>query len=332
MDRSQRIQLANRQDRDRATLERIGVSAAQRIGLTARIRAMHLWRATHDPATVARSFHDLLLGNERIREPGMVSILAKGMLAAHLRGRYRTQLNTRPAEDRILQAACLGDRVGYALLLSSARPAFRPLLLSNSAYQDALDFVQTRIDAKPGQIKDLEAKYNTEAIRMLQGVAKSTENKILDALGTAIETGASVNKGVTMLRDAFDRAGVLPGNNWQLQTIYRTEVQKAYAAGRWNSLQESKDIIKSLEYAAIEDDRTTELCLKLDGTVRPIDDPFWKKFTPPNHWNCRSSVLEVFDYQKIRNTRAPDLSGVQRFPDFEVNFGEIFADLLKVAA
>jgi hypothetical protein len=31
----------------------------------------------------------------------------------------------------------------------------------------------------------------------------------------------------------------------------------------------------------------------LDGTVKPIDDPFWEKFYPPNHHSCRSLATVV---------------------------------------
>ncbi len=56
----------------------------------------------------------------------------------------------------------------------------------------------------------------------------------------------------------------------------------------------SRDKIKYLEYVAIDDNRITEICKKLDGTRLPPDDPFWASHTPPNHFNCRSTVRAIF--------------------------------------
>ncbi len=56
-----------------------------------------------------------------------------------------------------------------------------------------------------------------------------------------------------------------------------------------------KDITKFWEYVAIEDDRTSEICLALNGVCLPPDDDFWSINYPPNHYNCRSTVIAVLD-------------------------------------
>ncbi len=43
------------------------------------------------------------------------------------------------------------------------------------------------------------------------------------------------------------------------------------------------------------DNRTSEICDALDGTVRPADDPFWGSHTPPLHFNCRSILTPLSD-------------------------------------
>jgi hypothetical protein len=44
---------------------------------------------------------------------------------------------------------------------------------------------------------------------------------------------------------------------------------------------------------ALIDNRTTNRCRERDGLVVPIDDPFWNRNYPPNHWGCRSNVRSV---------------------------------------
>ena len=50
-----------------------------------------------------------------------------------------------------------------------------------------------------------------------------------------------------------------------------------------------------MQFDAILDDRTTELCKSLDGVIRPVDDAFWDQYYPPNHFNCRSDVRQLRD-------------------------------------
>ena len=41
------------------------------------------------------------------------------------------------------------------------------------------------------------------------------------------------------------------------------------------------------------DDRVTEICEALDGTIRPADDPFWHTHTPPLHFNAVVGDTEI---------------------------------------
>ena len=37
----------------------------------------------------------------------------------------------------------------------------------------------------------------------------------------------------------------------------------------------------------------------LEGVRLPKDDPFWKRYLPPNGWNCRCTVLEIWKDEDI---------------------------------
>lgn len=54
-----------------------------------------------------------------------------------------------------------------------------------------------------------------------------------------------------------------------------------------------QEYLAGIEYSAIIDQRTTEVCQHLDGKVFRPDDPDIEKFTPPNHFNCRSLLVPV---------------------------------------
>jgi uncharacterized protein with gpF-like domain len=51
--------------------------------------------------------------------------------------------------------------------------------------------------------------------------------------------------------------------------------------------------VEAIEYSAILDDRTTDLCKHLDMRIYESDDPIWDEYRPPNHFNCRSLLIPV---------------------------------------
>jgi SPP1 gp7 family putative phage head morphogenesis protein len=79
----------------------------------------------------------------------------------------------------------------------------------------------------------------------------------------------------------------------RLATIFRTNTQTAYHAGRWAQLQQTKASRPYLRYVAIEDGRTRPAHRALHGHVAHMDDAFWDQFYPPNGFNCRCSVQSL---------------------------------------
>ena len=99
----------------------------------------------------------------------------------------------------------------------------------------------------------------------------------LDQAGDMVDTatGELLGKGITPQR---------------LEVIYRTNMQNAYMAGRWQELQDNRAAMPYLQYTAVMDNRTCPLHRELHGQVYHIDDPFWDTFYPPNGFNCRCTV------------------------------------------
>lgn len=104
-----------------------------------------------------------------------------------------------------------------------------------------------------------------------------------------------------------------------LKAEYNTAVASAQMAAKWKTIQEQKDTYPLLQFEAVEDERTTAICLDLHEVIRPVDDPFWLQYYPPNHYNCRSTV---------RQLRKGDITPTSEIiypviPDiFKVNLGE----------
>jgi SPP1 gp7 family putative phage head morphogenesis protein len=76
-----------------------------------------------------------------------------------------------------------------------------------------------------------------------------------------------------------------------LQSEYQTALTAAQMAQKWEKLQETKDLFPNLKYRSVGDNRVRPEHEKLNGIIRPIDDPFWSKYYPPLDWRCRCDVV-----------------------------------------
>lgn len=85
---------------------------------------------------------------------------------------------------------------------------------------------------------------------------------------------------------AGDAEVVQLGSPRRLQTIYQTNLQSAYMAGRAQA-QQAADAFPYLQYVAVMDNATRPSHAALNGQVFRKDDPIWDSITPPNGFNCR---------------------------------------------
>ena len=83
---------------------------------------------------------------------------------------------------------------------------------------------------------------------------------------------------------------VQEGSPRRLKTIFRTNMQTAYAAGRWKAFQDNAADRPYLQYVAVMDGRTRKAHAALHGRVFPIDSVVWRLIAPPNGFGCRCAV------------------------------------------
>ena len=103
-------------------------------------------------------------------------------------------------------------------------------------------------------------------------------------------------KGIVADLRAAVENGTAPLNilsDARLRIIYSTNLRMARAAGKWQRIQALKDVAPYLMYSAILDTQTRPLHKKWNGTILPVDHPWWNTHFPPCGWNCRCSVIQL---------------------------------------
>jgi SPP1 gp7 family putative phage head morphogenesis protein len=93
-------------------------------------------------------------------------------------------------------------------------------------------------------------------------------------------------------REKADQTYSLYNKTW-LQTEYNTAIGQAQVAQKWVEIEKNADLFPLLEYSAVLDKRTSDICKPLDGIVAPVGDPIWKRVAPLNHFNCRCLLLPI---------------------------------------
>lgn len=90
--------------------------------------------------------------------------------------------------------------------------------------------------------------------------------------------------------DTGEPQSVQLGSPHRLKTIYLTNMQSAYMAGRYAEMMEAVDTHPYWEYVAINDNRTRENHRLMDGKVFSATDPVWRSMYPPLDYRCRCRV------------------------------------------
>jgi SPP1 gp7 family putative phage head morphogenesis protein len=101
-----------------------------------------------------------------------------------------------------------------------------------------------------------------------------------------------------------------------LNTLVTTNTFEALNEARYAEFTDPavSDFVEGLEYSAVLDESTTEICSELNGMQLTADNPAWDTLRPPNHYNCRSLLIPI--------TTIDDWDGQEsEIPDVEPQVG-----------
>jgi phage putative head morphogenesis protein, SPP1 gp7 family len=282
--------------REKDMLEATGFRQARRIANKVLIKAIQTYRRGFDITDVLTTTLD------EVRP-----LLVDAMVAAEVMGRHRGLLTA-------------GQELG------KNKKTMGP-------YDWARKFVSDRLKLTPTQLRIIQDKYGPVASKVTSRMSDHAEGVAKKAIYEIVRQGMHIKDGTIFLRNALAGAGIQPDQPWLFETLVRSQIHVAYGAGRWASMQEPEidEILWGYEYVSIDDDRVRPTHAALNGTRLPKDDPRWNEIWPPNGYNCRCDVIEIFEPVKPKEPpREIDYEGdiIQVRPDlgWAVNHGKMYLD------
>lgn len=157
-------------------------------------------------------------------------------------------------------------------------------------FDEAVAFFKSKVPLTPDQAKHLTGQA-TERAFVIGGLTRNDlVADVLTAMQKAIANGTTIYQFRKDIAHVIAEKGWTGPADWRVQTIFRTNVQSAYGAGKWAQLEQAGDAVQVVVYDAVGDARTRPSHMVLDGKAFAKDDPIWQKWWPPNGFNCRCTV------------------------------------------
>jgi len=138
-------------------------------------------------------------------------------------------------------------------------------------------------------------------------VAGAMQEALVDDFRKAIHKAIAEGTTLAEFRKDFDRIvarhgwsgwtgeGSAAGRAWRTRVIYETNLNMAYAAGRWAEMTDP-DVLRIFPFWVYRHSGNPHPRLQhkaWDGLTLAADDPFWMTNYPPNGFNCGCTVEPV---------------------------------------
>lgn len=171
--------------------------------------------------------------------------------------------------------------------------------IENLPYAEAVEYLKKRDALKKVDYDRLSDRLKFRAFTASRISDGALLKRINGELIKNIEDGDGLRDFLNLTKtDVLSKVGMENAAGWYWETVYRTNAQTAYNAGRMMGYEEDRPL--ALELVVIDDARTSDICRQYaGGFVRPYDDPFWKTHIPPFHFNCRTTVRGIYDESEL---------------------------------
>nr|WP_303933076.1 phage minor head protein [Treponema denticola] len=167
-------------------------------------------------------------------------------------------------------------------------------------FEEAIDFFKGKVSLTKEEWEDLEPKLRFRAFTVARLAEADHIEMLRGRLLHAMEKGEYFTETWKDVK-AFTEKADQPFSARYFETVYRTNIQSAYNAGRL--MQYQNNMPPAWELLFIEDGRTSDICRGLasiagNGKALAASHSFWSTYGfPPYHFNCRTTFRAVYDYE-----------------------------------
>lgn len=162
---------------------------------------------------------------------------------------------------------------------------------------EALEYWRSRVPMTKAEYEAAGAEAKQRAV-YVGGLAKADlVREVFESMHQSLADGTSFEAWKRDIGPRLQKAGWTGASPHRMETIYRTNVQNAYMAGRYAQMQRAVKLRPYWQYSAVNDSRTRPAHRALHGKVYPADHTFWGTWYPPNGFRCRCTVKSLSERQ-----------------------------------
>ena len=181
--------------------------------------------------------------------------------------------------------------------MAKKKPSFdlpEPELIAEGVTPDAaLEFWKWRAKLTDEEAKALGEEAKHRAFYVTGLARHDLVQLVSDGIEEALKSGETLPQFKERIMAAIQTQG---WHERRVELIFRTNMQTAYAAGRWKKIQAVKESRPYLQYVA-RMIRTRPSHAILHGLVYPVDHEFWKTNYPPNGFRCHCHAVTLSSRQ-----------------------------------
>lgn len=202
-------------------------------------------------------------------------------------GEFTLNLDYSELEDDLILSQIRAYATAKAIISGLSLDEFDPF---NMPFQEA---IKSFIDKTPilyETIEEITEEVRAHSFWLKKSTNLEMTSKLFENMKKSLETGTTFKQWVKDSKETVEKLG-LGKQGYYLENVYRTNMFSQYSIGNYKQLKEDEEFFPYWQYHAIEDNRTTSICRTLNGKIFKSDNPFWDIYYPPNHYQCRSTVI-----------------------------------------
>lgn len=193
---------------------------------------------------------------------------------------------------------------------------------SNDPPREVRDYLLQKGDRPAFRWSEVWGEEHAHAFTVAKAVEADVLTAIRSSLQTAIDKGVPFDTWSRTLKPELQRLGWWGlkemadpasgeiaerelGTPRRLETIYQSNLRSARAAGQHDRAQRTKAVLPFWLYGLGPSINHRAEHQAKEGMVRPVDDPIWSSWFPPNGWGCKCWLRQITKAEANRRGVTP---------------------------